>query len=291
MTTTENTTIQAVRSTVADDPAGIEVTRIAAPVPGPDEKLVRVHAASITRTELGWFPDRVPSIPSFEISGVVEDTGEEVFALLPFDRDGGARELVATPASVLAPKPAGLSHVEAAALPMPALTAWQALFDHGRLAPGERVLILGAAGGVGSVAVQLAKWRGAHLVATASPGNIEFVRSLGADEVIDHTAQDFTQIEPVAVVFDTAGGENLRRAPGVLAAGGRLVSVAEDEPESVYFIVEPNGEQLAEIGKLVEAGKVKPFVDVTFPLADARAAFERSLAGSRRGKIVIEVTA
>ncbi|HET8584183.1 MAG TPA: NADP-dependent oxidoreductase [Casimicrobiaceae bacterium] len=290
MTTTENATIQAVRSTVAGDPAGIEVARVAPPVAGPDEKLVRVHAASITRTELEWFPDRVPSIPSFEISGVVEDTGEEVFALLPFDRDGGARELVSVPASALAPKPAALSHVEAAALPMPGLTAWQALFDHGRLAPGERVLILGGAGGVGSVAVQLAKWRGAHVVATASPGNIETVRSLGADEVIDHTAQDFTQIEPVAVVFDTAGGENLTRAPAVLATGGRLVSVAE-EGSGVYFIVEPNGAQLAEIGKLVDAGKVKPLVDATFPLADARAAFERSLAGSRKGKIVLEVTA
>ncbi|HEX5449916.1 MAG TPA: NADP-dependent oxidoreductase [Gaiellaceae bacterium] len=289
MTPKENATIQAVRQT-SDDPAGLEVTRIAAPVPGPDEKLVRVHAAAITRTELTWFPDRLPAIPSFEIAGVVEGTGEEVFALLPFDRDGGARELVATPASVLAPKPAALSYVEAAALPMPALTAWQALFDHGRLAPGERVLILGGAGGVGSVAVQLAKWHGAHVVATASTGNIEFVRSLGADEVIDHTTEDFTQIEPVAVVFDTAGGENLRRAPAVLATGGRLVSVAEDEPEGVYFIVEPNGAQLAEIGKLVDVGKVKPLVDATFPLADARAAFERSLAGSRRGKIVIEVT-
>lgn len=289
MTPKENATIQAVRQT-SDDPAGLEVTRIAAPVPGPDEKLVRVHAAAITRTELTWFPDRLPAIPSFEIAGVVEGTGEEVFALLPFDRDGGARELVATPASVLAPKPAALSYVEAAALPMPALTAWQALFDHGRLAPGERVLILGGAGGVGSVAVQLAKWHGAHVVATASTGNIEFVRSLGADEVIDHTTEDFTQIEPVAVVFDTAGGENLRRAPAVLATGGRLVSVAEDEPEGVYFIVEPNGAQLAEIGRLVDAGKVKPLVDATFPLADARAAFERSLAGSRRGKIVIEVT-
>ncbi len=290
MTTTENATIRAVRSTVAGDPAGIEVARVAPPEAGPDEKPVRVHAASITRTELEWFPDRVPSIPSFEISGVVEDTGEEVFALLPFDRDGGARELVSVPASALAPKPAALSHVEAAALPMPGLTAWQALFDHGRLAPGERVLILGGAGGVGSVAVQLAKWRGAHVVATASPGNIETVRSLGADEVIDHTAQDFTQIEPVAVVFDTAGGENLTRAPAVLATGGRLVSVAE-EGSGVYFIVEPNGAQLAEIGKLVDAGKVKPLVDATFPLADARAAFERSLAGSRKGKIVLEVTA
>ena len=284
--------IQTVRQTVAGDPAGIEVVSEAAPVAGPDEKLVRVRAAAITREELDWFEDRLPAVPSFEISGVVEGTGEEVFALLPFDRDGGARELVAAPSSVLAPKPTSLTHVEAAALPMPGLTAWQALFDHGKLAPGERVLILGGAGGVGSVAVQLAKQRGAHVVATASPGNIETVRSLGADEVIDRTTQDFTEIASVAVVFDTAGGENLKRAPAVLANGGRLVSVAEEPPDGgVYFVVAPNGEQLAEIGKLADAGKVKPLVDSTFPLAEARAAFERSLAGSRRGKIVLEVTA
>lgn len=280
-------TIQTVRQTVAGDPAGLEIVDEDAPVAGAGETLVRVHAAAITRDELTWFEDRLPAVPSFEISGVVEETGEEVFALLPFDRDGGARELVAAPASVLAPKPMSLSHIEAAALPMPGLTAWQALFEHGRLAKGERVLILGAAGGVGSVAVQLAKWRGAYVVATASTGNVEAVRSLGADEVIDHTTEPLdTRVD---LVFDTAGGENLKRAPEL---GSRVVSVAEDPPEGgVYFVVEPNGAQLAEIAKLADSGIVKPVVAEVFSLADARAAFARSLEGSRRGKIVLEVTA
>ncbi|HEY2326836.1 MAG TPA: NADP-dependent oxidoreductase [Gaiellaceae bacterium] len=284
--------MKAVRQTLVADPAGLELVDVPAPEPAFGESLVRVRAAAITRTELTWFEDRLPAIPSFEISGSDEDTGAEVFALLPFDRDGGARELVATPTSVLAPKPATLSHVEAAALPMPGLTSWQALFDHGRLAPGERVLIHGAAGGVGSVAVQLAKWHGAHVVATASPGNIDAVRALGADEVIDYTTQRFEDIAPVDVVFDTAGGERLARSPEVLKEGGRLVSVAEESPPGgVYFIVEPNGEQLAEIGKLADAGVIKPVVAATFPLADARAAFELSLDGSRHGKIVLEVDA
>jgi NADPH:quinone reductase-like Zn-dependent oxidoreductase len=131
---------------------GLKVEEIETPSPKPGEVLVRVHAAAITRGELEWPVDRLPAIPSYELSGVVVDRGDEVYALTPFDRDGVAAEYAALPAEVLAPKPRRLSHVEAAALPMGGLTAWQALFVHGRLARGERVLITGASGGVGHIA-------------------------------------------------------------------------------------------------------------------------------------------
>src|SRR6185437_14906689 len=135
---------------------GLRLEEVDRPSPRPGEVLVRVHAAAITRGELEWPADRLPAIPSYELSGVLVDSGDEVYALTPFDRDGVAAEYALVPARVLAPKPARLSHVEAAALPMGGLTAWQALFVHGRLARGERVLVTGASGGVGHIAVQLA---------------------------------------------------------------------------------------------------------------------------------------
>jgi len=152
---------------------GLKVEEVETPSPGPGEVLVRVHAAAITRDELEWPVDRLPAIPSYELSGVVVDGGEEMYALTPFDRDGVAAEYAVVPAGVLAPKPSRLSHVEAAALPMGGLTAWQALFVHGRLARGERVLVTGAAGGVGHIAVQLARHAGATVV-ESGPADLVF---------------------------------------------------------------------------------------------------------------------
>jgi NADPH:quinone reductase-like Zn-dependent oxidoreductase len=234
---------------------GLKVEEIETPSPRRGEVLVRVHAAAITRDELEWPVDRLPAVPSYELSGVVVDSGEEVYALTPFDRDGVAAEYAVVPADVLAPKPRRLRHVEAAALPMGGLTAWQALFVHGRLAPGERVLITGASGGVGHIAVQLARHAGATVVESG----------------------------PVDLVFDTRGGE--------VPTGERVVTIAEEIPGGIYFIVEPNHEQLRELTALVDAGRLRAEVDSVFPLTDARLAFERVAARGKRGKVVLEVGA
>lgn len=288
-------------------PGGVDalsVDEIEVPQPLPGEALVRVHAAAITRDELDWPTDRLPAIVSYELSGVVEDLagdvgdlaiGDDVFALTPFDRDGVAAEHAVVPAASLAPKPAGLSHVESAALPLAGLTAWQGLFVHGELQPDDRVLILGAAGGVGHLATQLAAWRGARVIGTASSGAAELAREFGAEQVLDPAAS-FVGVEPVDLVFDTVGGDVLARSADVLREGGRLVAVAEEpSPEiaqrvrATYFVVEPDREQLVELAKLANDGILRPAIDSVFPLKDARAAFDRVMASRKRGKVVIEV--
>jgi NADPH:quinone reductase-like Zn-dependent oxidoreductase len=278
---------------------GLALDEIERPQAKPGEALVEVHAAAITRDELEWPVDRLPAIPSYELSGVVAAVadvegvaaGDEVYALTPFDRDGVAAQYAVVPASVLAPKPSTLDHVAAAAIPLAALSAWQGLFDHGRLEAGERVLISGAAGGVGHLATQLARWRGAHVIGTASRGRLDAVRELGAHEVIESPET----LAPVDLVFDTVGGEHLRRSLAVLRPGGRLVSVAEDPPETegidaVYFVVEPNRDQLVEIARLADEGAVRPSVDSVYTLSEAAVAFERNQARGKRGKVVIRVT-
>jgi len=232
---------------------GLKVEEIETPSPDPGEVLVRVHAAAITRDELQWPVDRLPAIPSYELSGVVVGSGDEVYALTPFARDGVAAEYAVVPADVLAPRPLRLSHVEAAALPMGGLTAWQALFVHGRLARGERVLVTGASGGVGHIAVQLARHAGAAVVESG----------------------------PVDLVFDTRGGE--------VPAGERVVTIAEEMPGAIYFTVEPDHEQLLELRTLVDAGELRAEVDSVFPLKEARAAFERVAGRGKHGKVVLEV--
>ena len=278
---------------------GLRRESIDAPALQRGEALVEVHAAAITRDELEWPLDRLPAVPSYELSGVVValaegvgavSVGDEVYALTPFDRDGVAAEYAAVPAGILAPKPFRLSHVESAAVPLPALSAWQGLFAHGGLEPGERVLVHGAVGGVGQFATQLARWRGAHVVATASPQAFEEARALGGDEVVDGRRELSDRISPVDLVFDTVGGEFLDRAPALLASGGRLVSIAGEPPgEGIYFVVEPNREQLVELARLIDGGELGVAIDSTFPLSEATAAFERSLASGKHGKVVIRV--
>jgi NADPH:quinone reductase-like Zn-dependent oxidoreductase len=263
------------------------------------EALVQMHAAAITRDELEWPLERLPAVPSYELSGVVAEVagevgqisiGDEVYALTPFDRDGVAAEYAAVPAALLAPKPATLSHVESAAVPLPALSAWQGLFVHGRLEPGERVLVHGAVGGVGQFATQLARRRGAHVVATASPSAFGEARALGAHEVVDGRRELDDAVDPIDLVFDTVGGELVERAAALLAHGGRLVSVAAEPPgKGTYFVVEPNREQLVGLARLVDSGELRVAVDSTFALSEATAAFERSLAAGKRGKVVIQI--
>jgi NADPH:quinone reductase-like Zn-dependent oxidoreductase len=292
--------MRAIRLHAAGDPTQLVDERVDMPTPGPGAVLVRVHAAAITRDELEWPADRLPAIPSYELSGVVAAAasdvdapavGDAVYALADFERDGAAAEYALVPAGLLAPKPRALGHVESAAIPLAALSAWQGLFDHGRLATGERVLVHGAAGGVGSFAVQLARHRGAHVIGTASTRGLETARELGAAEVVDNATARFEEaVDPVDLVFDTAGGDLLERSPAVLREGGRLVTVAEEpKDDGIYFIVEPNREQLAELGRLADGGELRPLVDSVFPLAEFRAAFERSMQPGKRGKVVLRV--
>ena len=301
-------TMWAVRLQTPGGPENLVVERVPTPQLQAGQALVRVHAAAITRDELDWPTDRLPAIPSYELSGVVAavaadvdppSMGEPVYALLDFDRDGAAAEYVAVAATRLAPKPRTLDHVESAAVPLAALSAWQGLFDRGALAEGQRVLIHGAAGGVGHFATQLARRAGAHVIGTASRGNVARARSLGAHEVVDYYESRFDEVlDPVDLVFDTVGGDLLRRSPAVLRPGGRLVSVAEEPPEpsreseieATYFVVEPNRDQLVEIGALVDTGDLRPSIDSVFPLADATAAFARNEAAAKHGKVVLRVS-
>ena len=293
--------MRVVRLRAAGGPEQIAVAEADRPQPGRGEALVRVHAAAITRGELEWPLDRLPAIPSYELSGVVEEVGpgvagvaagDEVFALTLFDRDGVASDYAAVPAELLAPRPRALSHAESAAIPLPALTAWQALFDHGRLDAGGRVLIHGAAGSVGAFAVQLARAAGAHVIGTARVASRESVLDLGAHEVVDVAERFEEAVGPVDVVFDTVGGETLRRSSAVLRAGGRLVSVAEDPPGGgVYFIVAPNHDQLRSIAMQADTGELRPPPVEVYPLTSARQAFARSLERDRRGKVVLAAVA
>jgi NADPH:quinone reductase-like Zn-dependent oxidoreductase len=261
--------MRAVQLTGAGGAADLEIRRLPVPHPGPGEVVVRVHAAAITRDELTWPTDRLPAIPSYELSGVVSAVGadvadvaagDEVWALTPFERDGVAADYAIVPAAVLAPKPPSLSHVEAAALPLPGLSAWQGLLEHGALHARERVRITGPRGGVGHLAVQIARSRGAEIA--------------GDDGEVD-------------LLFDTVGGEVLRRTA---EHAERVVSVAEEPPSGgAYFVVEPNRAQLAELGRLVAAGELAPEIDSVFPLSDARAAFERCAARGKHGKVVLQV--
>jgi NADPH:quinone reductase-like Zn-dependent oxidoreductase len=282
-----------------------------------DDALVRVLASGITKDELSW-PEtyrtcdgaaRLPSIPGHELSGVVEElgtdatavkVGEEVYALTAFCRDGTAAEYVAVRAADLAPRPQTIDPTTAAAVPLAALTAWQALFDHARLERGQRILIHGGAGGVGAYAVQFARMRGAHVITTASAENANFLRGIGAEEVIDYKAELFeAKVHDLDVVLDTVGGTTLERSWQVLRKGGTLVTIPGAVPaekaarfgvKAVFFVVSPSRPQLMEIGKLIDAGELRPFVQVVLPLARAREAYERGLSGHNRGKIVLRVS-
>jgi NADPH:quinone reductase-like Zn-dependent oxidoreductase len=211
-----------------------------------------------------------------------------VYGLNAWYRNGASAEYCEARVADIAGKPAGVDHVHAAATPISALTAWQGLVERADLAAGQRVLIHGAAGRMGTFAVQLARWRGARVTGTASAANLDFVRSLGAEEVIDYRAERFED-----VVFDTVGGETLERSWGVLKPGGRLVTVAasgerttDERIRAAYFIVEPSQAQLAEIARLIDGGALKPVVGAVFPLAEARHAYQYKPV---RGKVVLRV--
>lgn len=287
------------------------------PHPGPGEVLVRVYAAGIIRTELAWSENyqtrsgsvRELAIPGHDLSGVVEEIGpgvttitrgSMVYALTAFGRDGAEADYTIALPSELAPKPRSLDHVQAAAVPLSALTAWQALFDHAGLLAGQTILIHGAAGGVGVFAVQLARWAGAHVIATTSARNSDLLRELGANEIINYTTTRFEDVvHDVDIVFDTVGGDTLQRSWHVVKKGGALVTVVSPQPSfeeakaydvrPFWFIVEPNREQLIRIGELIDAGQLRSIVETVLPLSQARQAYEQGAEGHTRGKIVLRV--
>jgi NADPH:quinone reductase-like Zn-dependent oxidoreductase len=287
------------------------------PQPGPGELRVQVYAAGVTPTELLWYPTthtqsgekRTRAIPAHEFSGVIDAVGAEVAGLHPGQEvcglndwfsDGALAEYCITKPFCVAQKPARLTHVQAASVPISALTAWQGLFDRAKLQPRERLLVHGGSGAVGVFAIQLARFRGAHVIATASAHNLEFVSRLGAEQVIDYRAVRFEDVlRDIDVVFDTVGGETLDRSWGVLKPGGRMVTIAASSEESAderkkqaFFIVEPNREQLTQIGSMLDAGKLQPVVDAVVPFAQASDAYtgrvEQRLG---RGKLVVAIAA
>jgi NADPH:quinone reductase-like Zn-dependent oxidoreductase len=286
------------------------------PIPNGDDVLLEVHAAGITPSELTWDTSfvsadgrsRLPAIPSHEVSGVVAAVGEEpaglaigdaVYGLTDFYRDGAAAEFQLVRASELAPKPASLDHVHAAAIPLSGLAAWQALHDHGRLAEGQRVLVHGGAGGVGNFAVQLARIAGAEVIATAAAADRDFLRAIGADEILDYRAEPFDErVREIDLVLDTIGGSVLKRSFAVTRRGGTIVSLveppdsrlaAEHDVRTAYFVVEPNRQQLITLAELVDQGRLRAEVTEVFDLVCARDAFETGLREHVRGKLVLRV--
>lgn len=301
-------TMNAIRLHVATGPAGLIYEQIETPQPGEGEVLVRVHAASITRGELDWPTNRLPAIPSYEFSGVISGVGpggdntavgEEIFALSAFNRDGAAAEFAVVQRDFVAPKPKTLDFIQSASVPLAGLTAWQALFDHGQLAKGQRVLIHGATGGVGHYAVQLARLHGAYVIGTVSTRNLKAAHDLAIDQVIDHSTTPFENVvSNVDLVLDTVGGDFLERSFSVIRPGGRLVAVATEPSQeralargvkAVYFVVEPNSKQLGELARLIDSGNLRTAISEVFALPNARDAFERSLAAHSVGKIVLRI--
>ena len=282
------------------------------PIPENTQVLVRVCATAITPTEFAWFPTfhtpeggkrSFPVILGHEFSGVVEAigpecpgvrAGDDIYGLSDWFIDGAQAEYCLTVPANIAPKPVTLEHAQAASVPISALTAWQGLIDHAHLSAGQRVLIHGAAGGVGSFAVQVARYQKAHVIATASAANIDVVKALGADDVIDYRITPFeTVVGDVDVVLDTVGGDTRDRSWGVLRKGGRLVTIAADaegakEPRvrDAFFIVEPNRNQLMNISHLIDTGVLRPVVGSIFSMEQFRQAYEHKPI---RGKHVLRI--
>jgi NADPH:quinone reductase-like Zn-dependent oxidoreductase len=286
------------------------------PHPGDGEVLVKVHAAGINPVD--WkireghlremLHHTLPLILGWDVSGVVEalgtnltriKLGDEVFSRPDISRDGAYAEFIVIRESELALKPKSTDHIHAAALPLAGLTAWQTLIDAGGLAAGQRVLIHAAAGGVGSLAVQLAKWKEAYVIGTASERNHDFLRKLGVDQVVDYERERFEDVvQPVDIVLDTMGGEIQERSWKVLKRGGILISVVSPPSaetasahgvRQAFVFIRPDATQLAQLAKLADADKIKAIVETILPLSDATRGQELSQRGHTRGKIVLRV--
>ncbi|MCX4579622.1 NADP-dependent oxidoreductase [Streptomyces sp. NBC_01571] len=310
-------TMRAISQDVLGGPEVLKEVEVERPVPGPSEVLVRVRAAGVNPTDwkhraTGMFLGQPPFVLGWDVSGVVEAVGigvtvhapgDEVFGMVPYPFGHGSHaEYVTAPARSFARKPAGIDHTEAGALPLVSLTAWQALVDTADVRPGQRVLIHAAAGGVGHVAVQIAKARGAYVIGTASAGKHEFLRKLGADELIDYRETDFTEaVRDVDVVLDTIGDDNTFQSLRVLREGGIVVSILPVGPEELYeeaarlgvraarMLVEADHAGMRAIADLVDKGLLHATVAGAFPLADAAEAHALGETGRTTGKLVLLV--
>ncbi|GAA5052906.1 NADP-dependent oxidoreductase [Streptomyces similanensis] len=300
---------------VLGGPEVLKEIELERPAPRPNEVLVRVRAAGVNPTDWkhraqGLFLGEPPYVLGWDVSGVVEATGvgvalfrpgDEVFGMLPYPFGHGSHaEYVTAPARAFAAKPAGIDHVQAGALPLVSLTAWQALVERAELRAGQRVLIQAAAGGVGHVAVQIAKARGAYVIGTASAGKHDYLREIGVDEPVDYRTTDVTEaVRDVDVVLDTLGGETSVRSLRVLRPGGVVVSIlpvgSDDFPReaerlgvrAVRMLVDADHHGMREIADLVETGRLRPTVAGTFPLAEAAEAHEIGESGRTTGKLVL----
>lgn len=320
-------------------PEKLELLEVPEPVCGPNDLLIAVHAASLN--PLDWKlregmlrrirPTRFPLLLGNDLSGVVERVGEqvegfsvgdEVFARVPKSSIGTLAEKIAVHYAAVAPKPGNLDHEQAASLPLAGLTAWQSLHDVGELKAGQKVLIQAGAGGVGSLAIQLAHLAGAEVATTASAAKHELVRSLGADLAIDYRDQAFEKVlHGYDLVLDTLGGESLIRSFDILKPGGKVVSIAGPlDPYTAeqlqlngllrrairimswsvrrrarqkhchyrYLFMRPDGKQLAHLGELVQTGQLRPLVDKVYPFAQAKEAFAYAETGHASGKVIIQ---
>ncbi len=286
------------------------------PMVGANDLLIKVVATSVNPVDWkireGHLKEMVsysmPVILGWDVSGIVESIGKDVtkfkvgdavFSRPDVKRDGTYAEFVAVDEGEVAFKPKTISHVESASLPLAGITAWEALFTTAKLSSDQKILIHGGSGGVGSLAIQLAKSRGAYVISTTSTKNLALVKSLGADDVIDYKTQKFEEIvSEVDVVFDTVGGEVQERSWSALRQGGILVSIvsqpsdeaaAKHKVRSAFIFIEPNAEILTQIAELVDEGKVRPVIGAEFALADIAKAHELSESGHSIGKIVLYV--
>lgn len=308
--------MKAIRIHEFGGPDVLELEEAPKPKPAADEVLVKVYATSVNPVD--WkiregmrkdkFPTPLPLIPGWDVSGVIEEVGDHVRHFRPGDevygrpdpsKNGAYAEYIVVKADQLGLKPKSIDHINAAAVPLAGLTAWQGLFDRGHLQKGQKVLIHAASGGVGTFAVQFAKWKGAYVIGTASEANISFVKQLGADEVIDYHKENFEdKVSDVDLVFDTIGGDTQKRSIQVLKNGGRLITTlkpefqAEAKEKHIYlegYTAQSYPDQLEQIAGLIDQGIIQPVISMVLNLDEARKAQQISEDGHVRGKIVIKV--
>jgi NADPH:quinone reductase-like Zn-dependent oxidoreductase len=307
-----NTIVKA--ATIAGYESPIAIIEIDKPLLKSDCVLVKVHAASLNPIDnvlrSGALKDSMPlSFPfvmGFDVSGEIVELGKDVrhfkvgdavFARPKQEDAGAVAQYARVGESELAHKPSNLSHTKAASVPLAGLTAWQALVTEGKLKKGEKVLIHAGSGGVGTLAIQIAKYLGAHVATTVSEGNVDLVKSLGADQVIDYKNQTFEdEVSDLDLVFDMIGGDTLNRSFSTLKKGGRIVSIKGEDSDGlaqkhgVHFEtlwMKPDGAMLAELAALIEQGVIQPVIDSTYAMLDAAAAYEHLAAGHAVGKIVV----
>jgi NADPH:quinone reductase-like Zn-dependent oxidoreductase len=308
--------MKAIRIHQFGGPEVMQLDHISIPQPAEDEVLIRVYASSVNPVD--WkirngerkekFPGQLPLTMGWDVSGVITEAGDNVKTLKIHDevysrpdptRNGAFADYIVVKADQVALKPKSISHLQAAAVPLAGLTAWQGLFTHGNLQPGQKVLIHAASGGVGTFAIQFAKWKGAYVIGTCSEKNVEFVRSLGADEVIDYKKEKFEDLlSNIDLVFDTLGGETQQLSLKVLKNGGRLITTVKPEnaeeakAKNIHiegYTAQSYPDDLKQIAQLIDEGKIKPVITKVMNLEEAKEAEQLNENGHIRGKIVLKV--